>query len=252
MEAAATAHDLLPAYALNALDERDRRNFEAHLESCERCRDELGSLEDAASALAFDAPPAEPAPELRERLLERAREERAPATVVPLRRYGLPAIAAVAVAAAVALAVWGVSLNGSLNRERDARDAREAALAVLSDPTARYVRIRGEEGVLAVTRDGRAALALARLGKAPSGRTYEAWVIRGKAPQAAGLFAGDDGSATLVALARRVPDGAMIPVAFSASTVRSANTLSSRWPRDAAVDFMADSGALIAGLPGPR
>ena len=212
VEAAATAHDLLPAYALNALDERDRKSFEAHLASCERCREELGSLEDAAAALAFDAPIAAPPSELRDRLLDRARDERGPARVVPLRRYALPGIAAVAVAAAVALAIWAVSLNDSLNRERDARDAREAGLAVLSDPLARRVPLNGAEGVLAVTADGRAALALARLGPAPSGRTYEAWVIRGSAPEPAGLFGAEQGRATVVALARRVSEGVTVAV----------------------------------------
>ncbi|MEX2032690.1 MAG: zf-HC2 domain-containing protein, partial [Dehalococcoidia bacterium] len=37
-------HDLAPGYALDALDDEDRRAFETHLGECERCREELASL----------------------------------------------------------------------------------------------------------------------------------------------------------------------------------------------------------------
>ena len=36
-------HDLTPAYALDALDEIERLEYEAHLATCEDCRDELAS-----------------------------------------------------------------------------------------------------------------------------------------------------------------------------------------------------------------
>ena len=34
-------HDLAAPYALDALDDDDRRAFEAHLRECEQCRTEL-------------------------------------------------------------------------------------------------------------------------------------------------------------------------------------------------------------------
>ena len=45
-------HDLTAAYALDALDEHEAREFEAHLAQCERCRDELARLSESAAALA--------------------------------------------------------------------------------------------------------------------------------------------------------------------------------------------------------
>jgi anti-sigma factor RsiW len=54
-------HELSALYALDVLDRDDRDRFEAHLSSCSRCRDELGGLRDAASALAFVEGPAPPA-----------------------------------------------------------------------------------------------------------------------------------------------------------------------------------------------
>ncbi len=45
-------HELVAAYALNALDADERAEFERHLRSCDARRDELASLSAAAAALA--------------------------------------------------------------------------------------------------------------------------------------------------------------------------------------------------------
>ena len=76
-------HDLTAAYALDALDPEDVRSYEAHLARCERCRDELASLAEAVDALAYATDAPVPPPELRARILQRARDERP--NVVPLR-----------------------------------------------------------------------------------------------------------------------------------------------------------------------
>ena len=55
-------HDLTAAYALDALDPQERREYEAHLARCERCRDELASLSDTATSLAYAVDPASPRP----------------------------------------------------------------------------------------------------------------------------------------------------------------------------------------------
>jgi anti-sigma factor RsiW len=46
-------HDLTAAYALHALDDVEREQFEQHLAQCERCREELGVLTESASAHAW-------------------------------------------------------------------------------------------------------------------------------------------------------------------------------------------------------
>ncbi len=76
-------HDLTAAYALNALDAEDAGRYEAHLARCQRCQSELAELSESASALAYAADAPRPSPELRSRILERARAERP--NVVPLR-----------------------------------------------------------------------------------------------------------------------------------------------------------------------
>ena len=88
-------HELTPAYALDALDPSEEREYEEHLARCERCREELVGLRETAAALAYAAEPASPSPLLRGRILEAARADR-PANVVPLRpRWAYP-VAAVA------------------------------------------------------------------------------------------------------------------------------------------------------------
>lgn len=213
---ASPPHDLVTGYALNALDQLEKTRFEAHLTECDECVKELRSLGAATTALALANGSAEPPAGLRARLLDAAREERPAATVVPLRRrFAVSAVAGLAAAAAcaaVGLGLWAATLHGSLSRERDARETREAALGVLADPAARRIPLKGVAGVLAVSFDGRAALALARLGPAPDGKTYEAWVISSRTPRPAGLFRGTDGAPTVVPLARPVSPGATVAV----------------------------------------
>jgi anti-sigma-K factor RskA len=202
-------HDLTASYALDALDPEDAREYEAHLARCERCRDELTSLSEAAAALAYATEAPSPPPELRDRILRQARSERA--NVVPLRpRWAVPAaaVAAVAACAAIGLGIWAASLSSKLDR-RDQALARETRVAeILAQPDARAIAF--DRGTLVVTRGGDGALVLRRLEQAGSGRTYEAWVAAGGAPEPAGLF--DGGEVVSVPLERPVPEGALVMV----------------------------------------
>lgn len=213
MTAMAHIHELAAAYALNALEDEDRREFERHLEECPTCREGLPGLEDTAAALALAVEPIAPPAELRGRILTAAR---AGGEVVPFPRRVVPlvaAVAAVAACAAIGFGIWATTLRGDLSRQREARAADEAALAVLADPAARRVPLSGRSGVLAVRPDGTAALAVNALGRAPSGKTFEAWVIRGKSPpQPAGVFGGRGDRPTLVVLRRPVSKGVTVAV----------------------------------------
>ena len=195
-------HSLVAPYALDALDEPAERSFEEHLALCERCREELEGLRDAAATLAYAAPRAVPPPELKERILAEARSERP--RVVPLRRRRswtapLGIAAALAACAAVVLGIWAASLSNT-------KDPLES---VLSKPGAKLVPI-GPGGGVAVAPDGSAVLALA-VPRAPSGKTYEAWVIRAGTAKPAGLFAGRSGT-SIVEMARPVRPGSVVAV----------------------------------------
>ena len=204
-------HELTAAYALDALDAEEAREYEQHLAGCDRCRDELADLSEGTTALAFAVDAPAPPAALRERILEQARSERT--NVVPLRprwTRGAKVATAFAAAAAVLLAIATGSLWRSLDSERGARDAADRAVAVLSDPDAQRITLEGADGVLVTGMRG-SALVIRDLDAAPSGKTYEAWVIDGGKPVPAGTF--DGGSDTTVhQLDEPVPAGSQVAV----------------------------------------
>jgi anti-sigma factor RsiW len=208
-----TMHDLTAAYALDALDAEEAREYEDHLATCERCRAELAQLGGAASALAFAVESPAPSEILRSRILEAARAERP--NVVPLRSrwtgttQAIAAVAAVATVAAIAFGIWSISLSRSLDRERSVRERIER---VLADPAASRLSVSGNTtGTLVVAGDGEAALIVSKLDRAPAGSVYEAWVIHNDKPLRAATFAGG-GNRALVLLERPVPKDSLVAV----------------------------------------
>jgi len=208
-------HDLVAAYALDAVDDDERMAFERHLETCDRCRGELASLRDTSASLAYAAPAAAPPPELRERILDTARAERP--NVVPLkpRRTHATAIlgtaTAIAAGIAIALGIWNVSLHNSLDDKDAALAATNKALVVVGDAKALRQDLTGASGQLVVASSGKAALVICNLPKAPSGKTYQAWVLTGDTPTPAGEF--DPGSdCVAVPLDASVPEGTGVAV----------------------------------------
>lgn len=184
-------HDLTAAYALDALDPEDAREYEAHLARCERCRDELASLSEAAGALAYATEAPLPPPELRARILQQARRERE--NVVPLRpRWVMPVAAAAGVAAcaAIGLGIWAATLSSKLDRREAALAREERVAAILASPNARTISF--DRGALVVARNGAAALVVQNLKDPAEGKTYEAWISANGAPKPAGTFEGGD------------------------------------------------------------
>jgi anti-sigma-K factor RskA len=187
-------HELSAAYALNALDSAERREFEDHLSHCEECRYAVISFQETAAALAYEPVLPPPPPELRERILEEARRERP--KVVPLqRRWALPAAASLAAAAACAalgLGIWAATLQGRLH------DRPEA------------VGLSGATGALIVSPSHEGTLVIRDIARAPAGKTYEIWVIEDGSPRPAGTFSA--GGRVAVVLTRAVPDDAIVAV----------------------------------------
>jgi anti-sigma-K factor RskA len=195
---ASDPHANVASYALDVLDEREELEFEEHLASCERCREELASLREAAASLAYGAAGPEPPPELKRHILEQARAERPNVIPFPERRkWAAPIAAAAALAAACALGigVWATTRPGG----DDFAD-------ILDKPGAKVMTM-GEKGALAWAPDGTAAIALT-LPRAPEGKTYEAWVIRKGGAEPAGLFS----SSAVFRIDRPVPRGSVVGV----------------------------------------
>jgi anti-sigma factor RsiW len=217
-------HELTAGYALDALDADERATYEAHLSGCESCQQELASFWQTTEALAVAASGPAPSPALRERILADVRVE-PPQNVVPLesRRHRLaPALGAVAaVAAVVALGVglWGANVSSKLDDTRSALERSEATAAVLADPGAQSIGLQAGEGRLVVGADGRAVLVVDGLDPAPTGKTYEMWIVPGgniEEANPAGLFPGRDGT-EIVAIDGTVQAGDLVAVTVEPS-----------------------------------
>jgi anti-sigma factor RsiW len=205
----ADVHDLTAAYALDALEPDEAREYEAHLARCERCRDELASLSEAAGALAYAADSPAPPVELRARILQQARRERP--NVVPLRpRWLVPVAAAAAVAACVAvgLGIWAAMLSGKLDGRTKELAREQRVAAILAAPGSRAISF--DRGTLVVSSNGDAALVVNELRQPPSGKTYEAWISAGGPPKPAGTF--DGGNVVTVPIEGSVRPGASVLV----------------------------------------
>jgi hypothetical protein len=185
-------HELSAAYALDVLEGDDLQAYETHLAGCERCREEVASFRETASALAYDVD-LPPLPEtLEHRIISAARAERP--NVVPLRhRLAIPAAAlgAVAAVAAIAIGIWAVHLSNSLDQQKSIRKDQKALIDVLSDCS--RTPTQGSSGAVCVAPTEKAVLIADSLPAASPDKTYEAWVITGKRVQPAGLFGGGAG-----------------------------------------------------------
>ena len=198
-------HDLTAAYALDALDPHDEERFEEHLATCDRCREELAALRDPVAMLAYGVESPAPPPELRARILDAARAERS--NVVPdPRRWpaALGAVAAVAATVAIGLGLWGSSVSDQLDRER-------SISAILADPDAKAIPLKGANGRVVVTDTGEAALVVSGLATAPEGKTYELWVAENGKMLPAGVFDAQH-ERDVVRLTRPVPPGSGVAV----------------------------------------
>jgi anti-sigma-K factor RskA len=205
--------DLALEYLLGSLSAEDAASFEAELT---RRGPEgaavLRRVSETLGALALGAPPAEPATELRKRILSAieggARGGTSIEPVIPLHRARRwPWIAAAGIAAALAL--WLGVTNTRLRDERarvlSDRDRLAAELAAVRDtlsfvaaPQASVVSLAGTEAepraharVFLDPATGRAILFAYELPMLAAGSVYELWAIAGDTPRPAGVFTVD-------------------------------------------------------------
>lgn len=173
-------HALSGAYAIAAVDDLERAQFERHLETCEECRSEVDSFRETAALLSgLVATP--PPPVLRGRVLEGI------ATVRPLpprstsrhpaRRRWLPMLVA-----AATVAVLGLGATVWQPWEDPADDSSHTLTAserVLADPDAERVVLELGEARATLVRSrsvGRAVLVTEAMPAPPEGKVYEIWL----------------------------------------------------------------------------
>lgn len=228
--------ELLPAYALDALDGDELRELEEHLAGgCAECRRQLALWQGDLEELAATVTPVEPSEITRARILRLAGG--VPPASLPAAP--LPAVAApgrapwwLAAAALVLLgiAVWSLfgqaRLREEVRRLAAARDgqAREVERLSVEVAAARTQAVRAEQALQVLAAPGVQSVVLAGLGPSPGAKgrayvnpssrdalfyafdlpalpqdkTYELWFIAAGKPVAAGTFAVDPrGAASL-------------------------------------------------------
>jgi anti-sigma-K factor RskA len=205
------AAESLGAYALGALPDDQAASLDRHLEDCDRCRQDLAQLKQAADVLPAAATPVKPPAELRSRIIaivdaeaELLHAAGPAADRPPSRRWdrwrgwtARPAFAAGSIAAALVVgAVGGAALSG-----RGGSDPNGGTrVAQITDPAAS----RTARAWLRVY-DGRARLVVRGMPWPTRGRVYQVWVQgAGRKPVPAGaLFAVRTGSVEIPGRLRR-------------------------------------------------
>jgi anti-sigma-K factor RskA len=187
--------EMIPARALSALDAAEARALNEHLENCPECRKELAEWEATAAALAVSANPAEPSPQVRERLLSEIRKDASSGEVIPFRStsrniwrsFGsLGAMAAVLLVTALIVGLVVLWRQNSAIREELARSKEFVELVTTPGATVKELKGvdlgAGATASLAYDKTGHAMLMANKLPSVPQGKAYQLWFIVGKNP----------------------------------------------------------------------
>ena len=154
--------DDLAAYLLGALEPREAKELERHLEGCDRCRKELRWLQPAVNVLPETVERRQPPPQLREALIAEVREE-APREPAKAKRSWF-------LRPAVGFAVLALLVAGVVGYEVGRDDGDGGASTIVRQVDGMTVKMI-QEG------DG-GKLELAGVQQLPPGKVLEAWVER--------------------------------------------------------------------------
>ncbi|MFF1924887.1 anti-sigma factor domain-containing protein [Streptomyces sp. NPDC058221] len=225
-------HTLTGAYALHALPDAERREFERHLGDCEACSVEVRELSETATRLAL-AVSMTPSRELRERVLRevqtvrqespssgrRARSGGAGGGRDGMGRAGRWSKFALAACLAAAAGFGGIAVWQNQEAQDARKDARatqqrsERVSEVIAASDARSSSATlsdGVKGTVVVSRSQDRAVFLASgLERAPGDKVYQLWFDDGGTMRSAGLMqAAGPSSTTYASLLDGPVDGA--------------------------------------------
>ncbi|MFN8019981.1 MAG: anti-sigma factor [Acidimicrobiales bacterium] len=200
-------HHLSAAYALDALDERERMAFEAHYPSCDVCRGDVLAFR-ATLAQVAAAQSTQPPSSMKARVMAEVAQTRQLSPLLPdrvsdlaerRRRRQRSIGGMLAVAAALLVAVAAVVVIG-----RDGgRPAYADALAQVMDaPDAHVMTLDPGDGATDVgamvkvawsADEGMAVFMADGLSPTPEGMAYELWFIDAAGPKPMGMLEGETG-----------------------------------------------------------
>lgn len=221
--------ELLDAYALGALSDEERREFEEHLTKNPKRQGEVDDLVAVAGLMALAPVELEPAPDLRKRLMRTVRAEGAasePARPPMLERlrnlFGYQALAAGAAAVVlIGLLSWNVLLQDELQSLRSQPPA-DAGPRVLEFQAAESGG--GGSGELIVLEGQQDVLVTKDMPRIPEGRVYQIWVIEGDEPKPGGLFQPDEEDPVAASMTRSPGAGDVVAITVEPAGGSSAPT----------------------------
>jgi anti-sigma-K factor RskA len=201
----AELHTLTGAYALHALSDDEREEFERHLDDCDACAQEVRELTATAARLGL-AVSATPPPGMKAAVLGRISTVRQEPPIAPpparqaaarlrgrrMARFALAACLAVT-AGSAGIAVWQhQNADDARQQARAAQQQSEQLAGVLAAPDAKATTGRladGASGTLVVAHSRNQAVFVASgLPTPPSGRTYQLWFNDAGTMRPAGLM----------------------------------------------------------------
>ncbi len=191
------ATDLLPAYALDILDEDEARQVREHLESCDICRHELRAYQTIVSELPLAGIETEPPPKLKESILEQARRSKHTAqpdagtswwqTIRERLMLRTPAWGMVSLVLIVLLGVSNLFLWQRLSQVESERQNKLATVPLISGDFA-----PGATGMLVISSDGEhGTLVVDGLPVLDESQQYQLWLIRDGSRTSGGVFSVD-------------------------------------------------------------
>ncbi|GGN28803.1 hypothetical protein GCM10011609_85300 [Lentzea pudingi] len=204
MSVSSDLHLLTGVYAMNALPEDERAEFEEHLADCDSCAQEVAELQATSVGLNLATELAPPS-HLRSQVLAKLAttpqsplETTATVTVLASRspkkwlmRASILTTAA-AVLGAVVLGVQGVQDWNELDALRQSAAGYSQVSDLLNAPDAKLVSdsaSAGGKGTVVVSPSrGKAVFLSSGLPQLPSDRTYQLWMVGPDGPRSAGLL----------------------------------------------------------------
>jgi len=206
------ANELLAALSLDAVDEHERLEIEAHVNECPKCRSELDGFVDVAAALGNSV---EPLPEglwnsISSRIYDTDEAPLSPpllaAGIVPLdvaagrrrrRRFAArPLLATMGTVAAAIIVVLAISLANTSNHvsklQRQLASGNYNVAAALSTPGHTIVDLESSSkrdlAQFVLLPDGRGYLVSSQLPALDSNHTYQLWGLINGTPISMGLM----------------------------------------------------------------
>lgn len=191
--------DLIPGYALDCLNEEEKRQVAGHLNQCASCQAELDSYRRIVDVLYLAVPESEPPTGLKQRILDEVQQKRAPVqsdiTLPAWRRFwdriqgAAPGWAYVTLVLLVILSVSNLWMFQRTKRLEANIPAEFRTITLAGTGTA-----PNASGLLVLSQDGNlGTLVVDNLPVLDSARQYQLWLIKDGARTSGGVFSVSDG-----------------------------------------------------------